>query len=332
MSNIFQIIRALAISALFISVGFSDTTNNLIIAHFQPAKTNYFLDEPIAVYLTVLSQYTNTVYISDYMRAEFNLCPENGVTDKVSDISHRMVSMVVPLLPQGQVKKTYYINESLKFEKPGKYYVDCTAEVMARDVKGVKVHNRISFTLAKGSTEQLSKVYGDLLEEAKIIQAKNPEACGNEPALALSSVRNPLVVPYLIKALMIPDYLVQESTVQALAEIGTPEAIKGLTDLDLTDRKTMFLRQFTAEAFGRMKVKESVPFLIKLLNDDIDSVQVSAIQALGKIGTAECLDAIRGNMSHFKGKVKNTVVEVLDKSSHREDSVPVRSNNSTDGK
>jgi HEAT repeat protein len=74
-----------------------------------------------------------------------------------------------------------------------------------------------------------------------------------------------------------------------------------------------------AEAFGRLKVKEGIPFLTKLLSDNDDETQIRAIHALGQIGTAECLDAIRKKTGNFKGKVKDTAVEVLKKSSPAKD-------------
>ena len=76
----------------------------------------------------------------------------------------------------------------------------------------------------------------------------------------------------------------------------------------------MFIRQYAAEALGRMKAKEGIPFLIKLLNDDLDYVQISAIQALGQIGDAQGLDAIQQKMGDFKGKVKDAAIKVLQKS------------------
>lgn len=356
-----RIACAFAVSVLFPATGFAETTNDLIVAHFKPAKTNYFWDEPIAVSLTIINQYTNTIHVSDNIKAEFKLCPGNGATDKTAGLNSRMVSMVVPLSPKGQLNKIFYINESLRFDKPGKYYVDCTFTIHGRDpgIKllqpaqdisvqeaqdyltgkkkelkrgepgfctplplgftssnaiAVKVAGRISFALVKASPEQLSNVYNQLLQKSRNIDPKNREDAV-EAAMALCSVRNPFIVPYLIKSMMIPDLPAQQSIIQALEEIGTPEAINGITGLDLTNQKTMFLRQYAAEAIGRLKAKEGVPFLIKLLNDDRDYVQISAIQALGQIGDAQGIDAIQKKTRDFRGKVKDTAVEVLKKSS-----------------
>lgn len=365
MFNKLQIIYTLVISVLFSVVGFTET-NKIFAAYFKPVKINYFLDEPIAVSLTIINQYTNTMHVFDNIKTEFKFYPEGGVTGKVSVLPRRMVGRIIPLSPKEQLKKVFYINESLKFDKPGKYCVDCTFTIEGRDPsvkllqsaqdisvqevqdyltgkrKGPKkgdpgfylasppgsassmiserVAGMISFALAKASSEQLSNVYNKLLQRSRNTDPKNKEDA-IEAVWALCSVRNPLVVPYLIKAMMIPDYQIQESTVRSLAEIGTPEAIRALTDLDLKNQKAMFLRQFAAENFGRMKMKENIPFLIKLLDDDIESVQITAIQALGQIGAPEGLEAIRQKMPSFKGRVKDAAVKVLQKSSQAKEGV-----------
>lgn len=358
MSNLFQMIRVFAVSVLFVTVGFAEA-NDLILANFQPEKTNYYLGEPITVRLTVMSQYTNNcLIISDDMHVVFKQCSEMGEISKIFDadcLSYMNISAAILIWPNKHIQKTFYINQSLKLEKTGTYCIDCIAKIQGSNPgveflipaetnaepqmdflfakrkkikKGapgssitstkvgsdsimVKVHKQISFTIAKGSDEQLCKVYGELLGKIKNID-KEHEKEAIDAAFALSSVRNSIVVPYLIGAMVVPDSEVSASVIKALEEIGTPEAVNGLVGIDVM-KNNMILKVDGALALGRMKATEGIPFLIKLLDDNYDQAQIGAIQALGMIGTTECLDAIRKKTGGFKGKVKNTAIEVLNK-------------------
>ena len=359
MSNIFQMIYALTISALFVSVSFADKTNNLIVAHFQPAKTNYYLGEPITVYLVITNQSTNSFADLGFVGAEFTHCSDSGIAKKTSGFNDGdlpTVGTLTPLMRKGQLKKTYYINKLLELEKPGKYYVDCSIKLFdASDIESrrfkvfpqagstqdyltikrkeskkgslgfysapspssasngimVKVHDQIAFALTKGSVEQLAAVFSELAEKTKAQDDNNTEAV--EAALALSSVRSPIVVPYLTQAMMFPHPMAQPATVRALEEIGTPEAINGLTGIDVTALRNLFLKRDVAEALGRMKTKEGIPFLIKLLSDNDEETQIHAIQALGQIGGSQCMEAIHSKTVNFKDKVKDVANQVLQK-------------------
>jgi len=356
MANIFQMIRALTISFLFISVGLADAKNSSILAHFQPAKANYYLGEPIAVDLIITNQSTNIFANLGFAGAEFKQCSDNGATRKTTgfnDDGLPIVGTPVPLVREGQLKKTYYINKLLEFEKPGKYYVDCSIKLLGASdsrrfkvspqtgstqdystakrkepQKGgrifipyqpgsasngimVKVHDQIIISVITGSVEQLAAVYSELAGKTKTQDDNSTEAI--EAALALSSVRSPGVVPYLTQAMMFPHPLSQPAAVRALEEIGTPEAIKGLTGIDVTAPRAIYLKRDVAEALGRMKTKEGIPFLTQLLSDNDDETQICAIRALGDIGGSQCLEVIRNKTVDFKGKVNDVASQVLQK-------------------
>ena len=305
-----------------------------LAARFIPQMGEFLQGEDVIVILRIKNVGTNTVVFHQGGR---NRAARNNqyvfiarydgkqVEDIGSSYHLGGLGTLRILKPGDTFKDGINLNKWFSFAQPGRYEVHGSYylefndpadnfpwQTIWEDYISADFTIRINKT-SKPSAEQLCKVYGELLEKTKTRDNEhNTEA--RAAALALSSVRNPIVVPYLIGAMAIPDPIAPEFVVKALEEIGTPEAVKGIIGIG-SMKKNMFLKEYGASALGRMKAKEGIPFLIKLLDDNYDRAQISAIQALGQIGTAECLDAIRKKTDNFKGKVKDTAIEVLNKSS-----------------
>lgn len=308
-----------------------------LAVRFIPQMGEFLQGEDVIVILIIKNVGTNTVVFDQGGRNRADRDNQYVFSARydgkqVEDIgsSHHLggLGTLRILKPGDTFKDGINLNKWFSFAQPGlyeihgSYYLEFKDPADNRPLRTIwedyisaDFAIRIAKT-SKPSAEQLCQAYGELLEKTKTrYNGDNLEA--REAALALSSVRNPIVVPYLIGAMAIPDPIAPEFVVKALEEIGTPEAIKGIIGIG-SMKKNMFLKEYGASALGRLKAKEGIPFLIKLLDDNYDQAQIRAIQAIGEIGDAQGLDAVQQKMAGFKGKVKDTAVEVLRKKQETE--------------
>lgn len=83
----------------------------------------------------------------------------------------------------------------------------------------------------------------------------------------------------------------------ALGEIGDPAAVKPLVDaIDFAsqDRDVLDANRFIADALGALRARDAVPALTKLVTSPDGYVQVSAVDALGRIGDPAAIDTLVG--------------------------------------
>ena len=87
------------------------------------------------------------------------------------------------------------------------------------------------------------------------------------------------------------DYQLQLAAVEALAQIGSDDAIPALTDLLASD--SVALRRAAAESLGRIRAETAVPHLVALLHGAPEkAVRAAAENALARIDTTAARHAL----------------------------------------
>ena len=117
-------------------------------------------------------------------------------------------------------------------------------------------------------------------------------------------------VPALEQALTsVPDPGTRSYIVRALARVGAPSGIPGLTQA-MSDRHHS-VRSTAASLAGALKLSNLVPPLCKLLQDSNDAVRLSAAEALGKIGDPRAVEPLWQLIGRGSDPVRRSALEAL---------------------
>ncbi|MDO8661545.1 MAG: HEAT repeat domain-containing protein, partial [Candidatus Woesearchaeota archaeon] len=173
-----------------------------------------------------------------------------------------------------------------------------------------------ALVVGEGSFESTSKQVVDVTTEYKILLA-TPEQNTERRVAVVSSLAShgASAVQSLKQALSDPSTEVKQAAIEGLGLIGHATALEALQSINPSlsqgageNDKNAALRRQLAQSFARFG-EQALPDLVRLLNDKDTGVQSVVIPALGVIGGAEALVALRTKLS----KLKNAPKEELEK-------------------
>ena len=113
--------------------------------------------------------------------------------------------------------------------------------------------------------------------------ADGVNAARRNGALAALERQGPYAVPFLAELLRSPDAELVMFSLQILARVGDPKATAGI--LPLLNHTDPNVAQAAVEALGRLRSADAVPALLELLRGNL-WLQLAAVNALGEIGDA----------------------------------------------
>jgi HEAT repeat protein len=122
---------------------------------------------------------------------------------------------------------------------------------------------------------------------------------------AVRETKDLTVVPHLLKALDDPDEQVRLVVIEVLHSLNNlstvPGLISALSDSHLAVRKVAII------ALGNLQVKEAIPAINQLINQDSNlDVQIAAIQTLGLIGDADAINIVIDALHSDNKKLRDT--------------------------
>jgi hypothetical protein len=196
-------------------------------------KVEYVLDEPIWATLTITNETESMV--------EFTIGngSDDSYTFAVSNATTGSFVMLDPYFPFGGLTqrqrlrpgemfvREILLTEYIWFKKPSNYNVQCKIKfsILSKG-HGVIINPPPSMEIAINRDENsLIKILREISESAK---NSNPQA-RTRAVRSLVSVRNSLVLPFLIEPLEDNDAAVVEQALQGISRIGGPEAMKILS-------------------------------------------------------------------------------------------------------
>ncbi len=121
--------------------------------------------------------------------------------------------------------------------------------------------------------------------------ADGVNAARRNGALAALERQGPYAVPYLVDLLRSPDAELVMFALQILARIGDPKATAGI--LPLLGHTDPNVAQSAVEALGRLRSADAVPALLELLRGNL-WLQLAAVTALGEVGDAAAVEPLLG--------------------------------------
>ena len=124
----------------------------------------------------------------------------------------------------------------------------------------------------------------------------------------LGKLRSREAVPNLLKAMQLPDLLLQFTVLDALSRIAAPVPLSEL--LPYKDEK--LLRKALIDCLGKAGDASAVPELVKALTDPMRNVRESAIQAIVDIYNRHPAEVRKALAECEKGPVAATVNDYLD--------------------
>ncbi|MFC1542120.1 HEAT repeat domain-containing protein, partial [Candidatus Latescibacterota bacterium] len=117
-------------------------------------------------------------------------------------------------------------------------------------------------------------------------------------AMALAEIGEPSV-DTLIDLLKDDNDFVREFSAQALGRIKSPRSTQAL--LEALNDDHWRVRATATNALGEIKSKQAIQSLLEATNSDNEQVRYAAVSALGKIGTEEAIDPIIDLMQESEG-------------------------------
>jgi HEAT repeats len=127
---------------------------------------------------------------------------------------------------------------------------------------------------------------------------------------ALSDIGAP-ALSALLQALSASQWWVRQAAAQALARIGTPQAIPVLLQA-LGDSEER-VRRAAAEALGELGAPQAIPVLLQALGDCDERVRRAAARALGQLGTPQAIPPLLQALGASDEAMRWTAAEALGK-------------------
>ncbi|MFC1724741.1 HEAT repeat domain-containing protein [candidate division KSB1 bacterium] len=198
-----------------------------------------------------------------------------------------------------------------------------------RDYPGRKREIAAVLTFYTVSLMILSALFGGFTSPAKIKRSIFPEYVVKNAEELVIAVKNAEgrryksyavtdlanlgepAVKHLISLLKYEDNLIRQFSAEALGRLKADEAAEPL--IELLNDEGGDVRQAAAEALGKIKSEKAVDPLIKTLQDEYWNVKAAAVEALGEIGSEKALDPIIEmlNDEQLHGIVRNRVGTAL---------------------
>ena len=215
-----------------------------------------------------------------------------------------------------------FVGQWCVFRNPGEYAVSCSRRMGIRGEKGppIEVKSSLPLRILPSDGEALGKVIDELGRNLR--EAKDDELAA-QLAMALASINDERVIPYLHAALTKGSYRGHRPAVEGLAKFDNQASVEAmLTALQLQDESVARLaaeglqkigkidaaidtlikksaandepsRVTAAKALGWTKSKRAFESLLILLHDKAPSVRYAAAEALGTLEDERALEPLK---------------------------------------
>jgi len=111
--------------------------------------------------------------------------------------------------------------------------------------------------------------------------------------LALGVARDPRSVPGLVALLRDPVEEVRMDTIRSLGRVGHPSALPALTALSGDAERPVDERLEAINSLASITGPDKVNALVRMLDDDDEQVRLRCVEALGQVGDALAVPALR---------------------------------------
>lgn len=129
-------------------------------------------------------------------------------------------------------------------------------------------------------------------------------------ANALGRLGDQQVVEILLEQLASKDAAVRDNASEALGLLQDARAIQPLIGV-IRDDQNLSVRRSAVQALGRIDHKESIPTLIAALQDQDMYIVINAAQALGRMRSANAVDALQTILTHPEKMVNSAARAAL---------------------
>ncbi len=126
-------------------------------------------------------------------------------------------------------------------------------------------------------------------------------------ALALGVIHDPRATQALLRIIDDPESSVRIDVIRSLGRIGDARAMSALQDVAKNDDKADEERLEAVNALASIESPDKVNALTRLLSVDDDRVRLRVIQALGQVGDALAIPALRRQRSSERGDNRTAV-------------------------
>ena len=167
-------------------------------------------------------------------------------------------------------------------------------------------------TIATGTRRAAAKALEHIAKNEQVPVLINVLQTDPDRGVRLSAARtlgrlaNDEALPVLVNSLQDKEAMVRVEAAHALSRYNSEAAFEALLNAlsQSHDENNRFVREYAAEALGKLGDRRAVPNLIEALHDKSDLVRPSVATALGKLGepaAIEPLQRIRHNTAHTRG-------------------------------
>ncbi len=126
-------------------------------------------------------------------------------------------------------------------------------------------------------------------------------------ALALGVIHDPRATQALLRIVDDPESAVRIDVIRSLGRIGDARAMAALSDVAKNDDKADEERLEAVNALASIESPDKVNALTRLLSVDDDRVRLRVIQALGQVGDALAIPALRRQRSDERGRMRSAI-------------------------
>lgn len=126
-------------------------------------------------------------------------------------------------------------------------------------------------------------------------------------ALALGVIHDPRATQALLRIIDDPESAVRIDVIRSLGRIGDARAMSALQDVAKDADKEDEERLEAVNAIASIESPDKVNSLTRLLSVDDDRVRLRVIQALGQVGDALAIPALRRQRSNERGSNRGAV-------------------------
>ena len=111
---------------------------------------------------------------------------------------------------------------------------------------------------------------------------------------ALGRLADDIAIPILVEAFGDKEATVRQEAATALSSYNSPAAFDALKAALLSNGENQrFVRQYAAEALGKLGDRRAVPFLIEALRDESELVRPAVATALGQLGQTIAIEPLQ---------------------------------------
>lgn len=126
-------------------------------------------------------------------------------------------------------------------------------------------------------------------------------------ALALGVIHDPRATQALLRIVDDPESAVRIDVIRSLGRIGDSRAMAALSEVAKDDDKADEERLEAVNALASIESPDKVNALTRLLSVEDDRVRLRVIQALGQVGDALAIPALRRQRSDERGQTRSAI-------------------------